>query len=251
MGFVLNHVLVLIVVAAAGLVGASALGFFTAPSEPGEYKLAPVQGAVLGLTGLLLGFSISLALSRYEHRRVLVVDEANAIGTTWLRASLLPAPMDQAARPLLERYVGARLAFFQAGDDPAAIAKAEARAAHLQTALWAIATQAAAAAPNSITASFIRALNGMIDLEAERDAARRDRLPWVMWGGLFLVTLVASFFTGAALRGQRWWVLLVLPLTFALLLGLIGEFDTPRNGLVQVSQHSLERLQASFAAPPG
>ncbi len=248
--FVVDHVLVLIALAAGVFIGASALGYLSARKRVGEYQLAPVQGAVLGLTGLLLGFSISLALSRYDHRRVLVVREANAIGTTWLRTDLLPAPLGSEARPLLERYVGARLAFFRAGDHERAIAKAEAQAAGLQTTLWAIATKAAVVAPNSITARFIQALNGMIDVEAERDAARRDRLPWVMWGGLFLVTMVASFFTGAALAGQRWVVLLVLPLTFALLLGLIGEFDTPRNGLVQISQHSLERLQASFAPHP-
>jgi hypothetical protein len=215
MGFVLDHAAVLIGLSAMLLCGASAIGFFTARREAGAYPLAPVRGAVLRLIGLLLGFSISLALTHYEHRRVLVVDGANAIGTTWLRAGLLPAPMDAAARPLLERYVTARLAFFQASNDPAAIAKAEALAAHLQTNLWTIATKAAAAAPNTITASFIRALNGMIDLEAERDAARRDRLPLAKSGGLFLVTLVASFFTGAALRGQRWLVLPVLPLTFS------------------------------------
>ncbi|HUZ65813.1 MAG TPA: hypothetical protein VMU82_19085 [Acetobacteraceae bacterium] len=248
---ILDQPFLIVLIAAALLGAATVLGQFCAARDPvagGENPLAPIQGATLGLAGLLIAFSFSMALHRYEQRRTLVVEKANAIGTTALRASLLPAPFGDAATPLLRRYVAVRLAYFAAGTAPAAIAAAEAGAARLQGRLWQLAEHAAGPAPNAITASFVRSLNQMIDLEAERDAARRNRLPPVVWAGLLVVTLGASFFTGSSLRGRHPLALATLPLILALVLGMIGELDTPRGGLVQISQHSMVRLQAGLAA---
>ncbi|MCF3947922.1 hypothetical protein AiwAL_17115 [Acidiphilium sp. AL] len=247
MRIVIDHPPLLALIMAVLLGFATWLGQRLAADDAGsETPLGPVQGAVLGLAGLMLGFSFSMALSRYEQRRSLVVDEANAIGTTYLRAGLLAPDLRDAARPLLRRYVTARLAYFGAAEDRHEIAAAEASAARLQVALWRIAEQASAVAPNAITGSFIRSLNQTIDLEAERDAARHNRLPGTVWVVLITVTAGASFFTGLLLRGRYRATLAALPVILAIVLGLIAELDTPRAGLLTISQHSMERLEASL-----
>jgi hypothetical protein len=103
-----------------------------ASNEDGGYILS----AALGLLALLIGFTFSLALSRYEMRTDLVLQEANAIGTTYLRAQLAPEPFRSQLQTLVRRYLDARLALAGAGEDTAAIARAEAQADQLQQQLW-------------------------------------------------------------------------------------------------------------------
>lgn len=250
MRFVLDHPWLLAVVAVVLQALAAAVGVAVAPRrKEARDALTPVQAGVLGLAGLLLGFSFSMSLSRFEERRALVVQEANAIGTTQLRAGLLSRDLAEAAAPLLARYVDARLVVFDPGADEAAAARASSEAVRLQSGLWRIAEQAAAVAPTPVTASFIVTLNEMIDLEASRDEAARNRLPGVVWFALLVVTLGSSLLTselGLALsRGP----LATLAVVFAVVLGLIAELDTPRAGWLQVSEYPMQRLHQGLIGP--
>jgi hypothetical protein len=103
-----------------------------------------LQGAIIGLLALLLAFTLSMAISRYETRRHLVLDEANAIGTTYLRAKMLPPAYTTDAANLLRQYVANRLEFFNAGIDQARIQAAGDQATQLQQQLWSIAIAASA-----------------------------------------------------------------------------------------------------------
>jgi len=153
------------------------LRLFVRKDEPRKGQIGTVQGAVLGLLALLLGFTFSMAVARYEIRRDLVLQEANAIGTTYLRASLLPEAHAKAAEDLLRRYTDVRLSFYSAGSDSTKIAAAENETAKLQRELWAQTVAAGKEAPSAITATFINALNETIDLDATRLHALRSRVP--------------------------------------------------------------------------
>lgn len=239
--------IMMVVLGVAALLGRLAGG--TDTEAPAKLALIPVQAAILSLAGLMLGFSFNMALARYEHRRTLVIAEADAISTSYLRAALLPAPYAAPARRLLGRYVGVRLDYLEAGFDRTAIEAAERRSARLQDRLWHVTGQAVAAQANAITGRFVQSMNDMFDLEADSDAALHDTMPAVVWLTLLVVTLGASFYTGLILRSRNRAALMSLPLIFAVVLALIAELDSPRTGFLTVSEHSLQRVAASIAAP--
>jgi len=196
-----NQWLVLIIVGLL-LLALAEIGFraglrlFVRKDEPRKGQIGGIQGAVLGLLALLLGFTFSMAVTRYEIRRDLVLKEANAIGTTYLRASLLPEEQAKTVEDLLSRYIDARLTFFSAGNDSIKLAAAEDETTKLQRELW---TQTAAAvkeAPTPITATFINALNDTIDLDATRLHALRSRVPSAVW--LLLLVVAGAVATRAA-----------------------------------------------------
>ena len=158
-----NQWLILIVVGilllALGEVGfRSGLRLFVAKDEPRKGQIVGIQGAVLGMLALLLGFTFSMAVGRYETRRDLVLKEANAIGTTYLRASFLPETHAKAVEDLLRRY-NARLSFDDAGSNHSKIAAAEDEAARLQRELWKHTVAASKEAPSPMTDSFTNSIS--------------------------------------------------------------------------------------------
>ena len=137
--------------------------------EPEKTHVSVLHGATLGLLALLLGFTFAMAVSRYETRKALMVDQANAIGTAALRARLLPAPHAERAYALLRGYTDSRLQYNAAGMDDAAIVAAEARASGLENQLWDIARTVITDDPKSQPASlFTQALNEVFDLREKR-----------------------------------------------------------------------------------
>lgn len=216
--------------------------------------LGGIQGAILGLLGLLLGFTFALAAGRFDLRRELVLKEANAIGTTYLRASLLPEAHVKPVQDLLRRYVDLRLDSYPKIVDPAAFASAMAKSAALQQELWRHATEASRAAPTPITATFVNALNETIDTEAERVEAGRAKIPAAVW---FLLLTVAAFgcLTTSYVSGEEGsrsiFSSLVLPALVAIVMVLIFDIANPHKGFIGISQQPLIDLQRSIAASPG
>lgn len=213
-------------------------------------EIGSLQGAILGLLGLLLGFAFAMGVQRYDQRRNLVVEEANAIATTYLRASLLPEPHQTEVKRLLQHYVDVRLEFYWSGEDDAALSAAERSAAEIQQQLWAHAVAAGRIAPTPLTSVFIAALNETIDLDALRLAARRNLVPSTVWLLLLLVAACGSWATGYAdgVNGKRlWFSQALLPLLIAVVITLVVDLASPRRGLIGVSQQSLIDLKESFA----
>ena len=137
-----------------------------------------VQGALLGLVGLLLAFGLSMAVGRYESRRALVVQEANDIGTTYLRAQLLPEPQSTQSMKLLEDYTAAAIELADAVPDTDDYRDARRTIGRLQTELWDIAGQAMEAQPvESAPRLYIEALNPMFDTHTSRVASLGNRVP--------------------------------------------------------------------------
>lgn len=212
---------------------------------------ASVHGAVLGLLGLLLGFSFSMAVSRHDTRRFLAVDEANAIGTAWLRASFLGKEAGKEARILLRRYAGLRVTAHDAASGGASLQSFVRESNSIQNALWTLAEQAAAEKPDPVTASFITALNQTIDLQASRLAAHRNHVPGAVW--LLVLTVAgcgawaSGYLCGSAGYRSKF-NQVVFPLLIAVVLTLISDIDRPARGFVGVSQQPMLDLLESM--PP-
>lgn len=213
-----------------------------------------IQSATLGILALLLGFTFSLALQRYDSRSEAVVDEANAIGTALLRVRLVAPPQREAAAALLREYLDARIADGgHALNDRAARQALAAKAAALQERIWAQAQKALDAKPDSYpTALFAESVNTMIDSYGKRDAALRRHVPALVLALLYATFLMAGGIVGLAAgsAGHRpslashVLVLLIVVLVFVIL-----DLDRPRRGLIQVSQQPLVDLRASVTPP--
>ena len=144
-------------------------------------QIAAIRSLILGLLSLLLGFTFSMALERYSVRRDLVVKEANAIGTTWLRAGLLPEARRDEARQLLNDFVDVRLRIHALAHEPVQLDEGLRRSAEIESKLWQFAEASASEAPTAVTATFVATLNQLIDTDAERVAAARNQIPTGVW----------------------------------------------------------------------
>lgn len=208
-----------------------------------------VLGAVLGLLGLLLGFSFAMAVGRYDVRRALMIDESNSIGTTWLRADFLPAPHNQEVKALLKRYTRVKLEDGKGVSARDATTRSQVEIAAIHKALWAHADAAVTAKPSPVTVSFVTTLNETIDLDSSRKAAMRNHVPGGVWLLLLVVAGCGAWASGyssgtdglrsAFNRG-------VFPVLIAIVITLIADIDRPQKGLIGVSQQSFEDLLESM-----
>lgn len=219
-------------------------------TEASRSQLSSFQGAMMGLLALLLAFSFALAESRFETRRHLVVEESNAIGTAYLRAQMLPEPHRTEIAKLLRDYVDARLEFFQAGVDEDKLNSAIAKSQGVQQQLWSQALAVTEKDPRPVpTGLFITPLNDVIDLHAERDAARRNRVPEiVLW--LLVVAAIGSLglagYGGGVGSRRNLAHTITVALIVSLVILVIMDFDRPRRGFVKISQQSMIALRQSL-----
>ncbi len=200
--------------------------------------VAAVEGAVFALFGLLLAFTFTSAATRYDERRVLIAQEANAIGTAWLRLDLLPPAQQPELRTLMRRYVQARLEQVADERDAGRTAAAAREAAALQAQIWARCSQAAQAAPSPALASvLLPALNDLIDITTTRAAAAARHPPAVIFWMLLALSLAATLLAGHAMAGDHGPPLLHM-LAFAAVtsatLYVIVELEYPRLGFVRL-----------------
>jgi hypothetical protein len=219
-------------------------------SEKARIQIGAIQGAILGLLALLLGFTFAMAMTRYEARRQLVVDEANAIGTTFLLAQLLPEPQRQEIADLVRRYVQVRLDFYAADNDEKKLEAANIATTKLQTQLWSIAAALGAKEPQAVTVGLLlQSLNTVIDLHNQRLNALENHVPEIILLLLYFVALVATGLIGygCGLGGVRnFFVTVVSSILIAAVILVIFDLDRPRHGLIQVSQQRMLELRDSL-----
>jgi predicted membrane metal-binding protein len=209
-----------------------------------------ISGAIFGLLALLLGFTFSMSLGRFDQRKQLVVQEANAIGTTYLRSKLLPEPNRSAVAGLLRSYVDARLDFYNLRNDKGQFKNLIDRTEKLQDDLWLQVTSVVPKDDRPVTTGlFIQALNEVIDLHAERVAAMENHVPESVLLLLILVALLAAMLIGYGCGLAKRRHLLSTSIA-ALLIGIviiaIIDLDRPARGLIRVSQSSMIRLHDSM-----
>lgn len=215
-----------------------------------------IQASLLGVLALLLGFTFSLALQRYDSRAAAVVDEANAIGTTYLRSELLADPVRDESQKLLRRYLDLRVtAGLESLDQVDERHRLLVDSNHLLDEIWALAIQAAADNPNPVTTGlYLQSLNEMIDAFGVRQAALDRHVPevvlFLLLGTLILTGSLVGYASG--ITGQRAsFATYILVLLIVLLVFIIIDLDRPRRGLIEVPQASITALRDSIGRASG
>lgn len=220
-------------------------------SEEKEAPVGAMVGSILGLLAIMLAFTFNLAASRFDARRQAVLQEANAVGTAYLRARLLPEPQQSQITALLRQYVDVRIR----GSHIDTIAEGIVRSEQLHQQLWEQAIEAARKNPESImTGLFLQSLNEVIDLHARRVmVGLHSRIPLPLWLALFALALLGMFSMGyqAGLSvTRRSPAELFLATAFAAVLFLIVDLDRAHEGSLRISQQAMMDLQRTML-PPG
>lgn len=214
-----------------------------------------IVASILGLVALLIGFTFAMAGSRYEARRQLVLEEANAVGTAVLRTELIPADIGDPMRAQLRQYVRNRLEYFNAAENSERMRALEAEAERIHGAIWAGAVQLSKETPSSYSAHLMTmAINDVIDTAGKRVSALTNHVPLVVWvlvlGTVMLAMMGLGFRCGLAQRR-----LIATTTLFAVVISLtvfvVIDLDRPRKGLIRVSQGAMLDLQRSMDSEGG
>jgi len=248
----------LALVVASIIFGATGLGICigrAAARRKGGLKepLGVMQAALVGLVALLLAFGLTMAVGRYEARRNAVVLEANAIGTTYLRAQTLGEPMRTDSLDLLTRYADARIALSESVPDSARFQAASNASVDIQNRLWSLAGDALSKAPTaSAPRLYVETLNEMIDAHTSRIAALDNRIPApVLWLQILASALalgVLGMFLASHDRGVLM-ALLAAGLVTVMLL-VIFDLDRPHRGMITIPDGPIVAVRESMNAPP-
>ena len=218
--------------------------------DKSEAGVGVMVGAALALLGFLLAFVTSIAIGNFNHRRQLVVSEANAIGTTYLRAGYLADPYGVESRKLLREYVNLRVKAL----DSAATASAIARSEQIHDELWLLAEDVARVNSGPTIALYLSALNQVIDLHTERISAELGfRVPPIMVLGLYLVAVMTMLLTGVfdSYREKHNLIaLFMMVFIVSVLFLVIVDMDRSNVGLLQIPQKALIALQQKLNLMP-
>jgi len=201
--------------------------------------------ASLTLLGLIIGFSFSMATGRYDQRKNLEEEEANAIGTEYLRADLLPASDAAHVRALLRQYTDLRLQFYRTRWS-APLRRVNDQTSVVQNQLWAAVLGPAGAQPTPIRALVVSGMNDVINSQGYTQAAWWNRIPVAAWGLMAFIAIFCNLLFGYGAHRKDPRVLLVLPIVVSISFLLIADIDSPRGGLIHVRPVNLESLHSSL-----
>lgn len=215
-----------------------------------ETGVGAMVGASMAFLGFMLAFIVGIAINIYNERRALVVDEANAIGTSYLRAEYLDEPFSTESRQLLREYVDMRLAAL----DRSKLATSIIRSEEIHQELWNQGVILAKNNPTPTTALFLSSLNEVIDLHSKRVNAQLEvRVPPAILLGLYLVAMLSMVLIGMhdSYSGNRSFIaLFVMVLILSLVFILITDLERSSQGFMQVSQEPLIVLQQQLSLGP-
>jgi hypothetical protein len=227
------------------LSGASFLRRQRKLDEDKRQDLGVILAATLTLLGLIIGFSFSMAMSRYDQRKNYEAAEANAIGTEYVRAGLLPASDAAKVRALLRNYLDQRVLFYMTRDVQQ-IRQINARTAQLQTELWSAVLAPAEAQPTPTVALAVSGMNDVLNSQA----SWWDRIPIGAWVLMAAIAICCNVLVGYGAQNVKaeGALLLVLPFVVAIAFFLIAEIDSPRSGVIRVNPQNLASLVESLRA---
>ena len=206
-----------------------------------------VRAATLTLLGLIIGFSFSMAISRYDQRKNYEAAEANAIGTEYVRASLMPAATAAAVQAQLRKYLDLRILSYRTGADRG-LQHINADTAQLQIEMWSAVQAPALAQPTPVLALAVSGMNDVLNSQGYTQAAWSNRIPIAEWSLLVATAICSNVLVGYGARGanMRAALLLVLPLVVSMSFLLIADIDSPLGGLIDVAPHNLVKLSHSL-----
>jgi hypothetical protein len=210
-----------------------------------------VVTATLTLLGLIIGFTFSMAISRFDQRKIYEEAEANGIGTEYVRADLLPAASAGKVKALLRNYVNQRILFYEVRDENE-LQQISSRTAQLQTELWSAVYVPASAQPTPMLALVVSGMNDVLNSQGYTQAAWWNRIPIAAWGLMISIAICSNFLVGYDRRGVKAGILqlLVLPLILAVAFFMIADIDSPRWGVIRVLPHNLLSLSPCVDSNP-
>jgi hypothetical protein len=206
-----------------------------------------VLSATLTLLGLIIGFSFSMAVGRYEQRKNYEEDEASAIGTEYVRADLLPAASAAKVRALLINYLDERILYYRTRDDLERRV-INARSAELQGQLWSVVTPPSLAQPTPVSALVLSGMNDVLNSRGYTQASWWNRIPVGAWVLLVSISFFCNALVGYAAQGKGAFRLLILPIALSISLFLIADIDSPIYGIINIRPNNLESLAESLHA---
>jgi hypothetical protein len=219
------------------------------PSQhEGEHELLNViMSASLTLLGLIIGFTFSMAVSRYDQRKNYEEAEANAIGTEYLRADLLPPADGARVRALLKDYLDHRVSSYRSRDGQH-LRQVEADTARLEAELWSAVRQPANAQPTPMLALAVSGMNEVLDSHGRTQAAWWNRIPLAAWALMAVIAICCSVLIGCHARHveRNAMLMLVLPFIVSISFFLIADIDSPRGGVIRVQPQNLVSLSRSL-----
>jgi len=206
-----------------------------------------VQTATLTLLALILGFSFSMAISRYDQRKNYEEAEANAIGTEYVRAGLLPATDAAPVRAQLKKYLDLRILFYRTRDERE-LRQANADTAQLQTEMWSAVEVPALTQPTPVMALVVSGMNDVLNSQGYTQAAWWNRIPTAAWGLMIAIAICCNLLVGYGARSakEKSSLFFVLPLVVSIAFLLISDIDSPRGGFINVVPQNLVSLLQSL-----
>jgi hypothetical protein len=213
--------------------------------ERGDFEV--VQTATLTLLGLIIGFSFSMAITRYDLRKNYEEAEANAIGTEYVRAGLVPATNAAGVRALLRKYLDLRISFYTTRDKQD-LQRINSDTAQLQNEMWSAVQDPAVAQPSPVIALAVAGMNDVLNSQGYTQAAWWNRIPKAAWTLMIAIAVCSNFLIGYGARtaGAKAGLLFILPLVVAISFLLIADIDSPRGGFIHVAPQNLVSLSQSL-----
>jgi hypothetical protein len=201
--------------------------------------------AVLTLLGLIIGFTFSMSVTRYDQRKNCEAEEANAIGTELVRAGLLPEPGAATVRELLNRYLMQRILFYRTRN-AGKLQQIGVSTTQLQADLWSTVQQNAAVHPTPVVALAVSGMNDVLNSQGYTQAAWWNRIPFAAWALMVGIAVACNFLIGYTERQPQVTAkrLFVIPLIVSTSLFLIAEIDSPNGGIIRVHPQNLESISA-------
>jgi len=213
--------------------------------DEGRDDFGIVLGASLTLLGLLIGFSFSMAVGRYDQRKNYEEAEANAIGTEYVRADLLPTADAARVRELLKEYVDQRILFYTLRNQQR-LTRVNADTAQLQNKLWSAVLPSAAAQPTPPLALVISGMNDVLNSQGYTQAAWWNRIPIEAWGLMALIAICCNVLIGYGAHRTNRGIFLIVPVVVSIAFFLISDIDSPRAGAIRVAPQNLLSLSQSI-----
>jgi hypothetical protein len=227
-----------------------AIADWRAPERAEREDFDLVLAATLTLLGLIIGFTFSMAISRFDLRKGYEEAEANAIGTAYLRVDLLPAPDSAKLRGLLGDYLKQRILFYTTLDAQQ-LRQVSAQTDELQWQMWSAVRGSAVAQPNALAALAVSGVNDVLNAEGYAQSAWTNRIPREAWALMALIAMLGNLLIGYAASRirRRWGFLLIMPLVLSIASFLIADIDSPRGGYIHVQPQNLRALTGFFQHP--
>jgi hypothetical protein len=208
-------------------------------------NLELITNASLTLLALIIGFSFSMAVSRYDQRKNYEEEEANAIGTEYVRADLLPSEDASKVRQLLAQYLDQRLLFYTIRDAHD-LERVDSETERLQSEMWFTIQSAATARPTPPSALAVSGMNDVLNRQGYTQAAWWNRIPAGVWSLMVALAVCCSLLIGYGAQRSASVLFTVLPFVVAVAFFLIADIDSPRTGVIRVAPHDLISLSQAL-----